>query len=170
MTAKKCLLSLVTTKEEAEEIFKLAKEYYSQYNSMSLFDMIDYDCVLQQITEEMLSGAKGYYFLVFKDAETKEPVGCAIVSIGNPWFNPKITVVNEEVTIAFKKGYGIARNLGAYMQFLVDNGKADMVVSGNAQKKSSKFVENSYKKLGYDSHEVFYYVAEDIKDRINKDK
>ena len=164
--AKKCLLSLVTTKEEAEEIFKLAKEIYSQYNTMPLFDMIDYDYVFKQIIEEMIGGTKGTYLLAFKDNETKEPVGCAVVSLGNPWYNPKITVVSEEVTIAFKKGYGIARNLGAYLQFLVEQGKADMAVSGNAQKKSSKQVENSYNKLGFDSHKVFYFVAEDLKDRL----
>ena len=167
--AKKCLLSLVTTKEEAEEIFKLAKEIYSQYNTMPLFDMIDYDYVFKQIIEEMIGGTKGTYLLAFKDHETKEPVGCAVVSLGNPWYNPKITVVSEEVTIAFKKGYGIARNLGAYLQCLVEQGKADMAVSGNAQKKSSKQVENSYKKLGYDSHEVFYYVTEELQERLNKE-
>lgn len=169
MTAKKCLLSLVTTKEEAEEVFKLAKKVYSEYNNMSLFNMIDYDVVFEQFINEMPKGVNGTYLLAFKDSDTKEYVGCAVVSIGSAWFNPKLTIVSEEVTIAFKKGYGISRNVGAYMQYLVSVGKADMAVSGNAQKKSSKQVENSYKKLGYDSHEVFYYVAEELQERLDKE-
>ena len=55
------------------------------------------------------------------------------------------------------------------MHYFVSIGKADMAVSGNAQKKSSKQVENSYKKLGYDSHEVFYYVTEELQERLDKE-
>lgn len=167
---RKCLLSLVTDPKEAEVLYDKAEEIYNAQNTMPLFKNADFKEIKRFLVEDCTKGKEGYYFLVFKDAETEEPVGIAVVSIGCPWYNPKILVVNEELTVAFTPGYGIARNLSAYLKFLVDQGKVDVAQAGNVQERSSKVVENTYKKAGYKSYSNFYYISEDLEERLTNRK
>lgn len=99
---------------------------------------------------------RDYSLVKVVEEETGKLKGAALISFGSPWYNPNIKVVNEECTVSFNKGFGIARVLSAYMESL----GYDVVVTSASNTPYLKTLENTYvKHLGYTKALSFFKVG-----------
>lgn len=102
---------------------------------------------------------KDYALIVVFDSETMELLGASLVSRGRPWYAPEgIHVYNEECTVSFKKGVGLARILSYTFEVLASKDKdCRLIMFSNANLPNQKMLENTYEKhLGYSSYKTFY--------------
>lgn len=102
---------------------------------------------------------KDYSLIAVFDSETMELLGASLVSRGRPWYAPKgIHVYNEECTVAFKKGVGLARILSFTFETISSkDNDCKLIMFSNANLPNQKMLENTYEKhLGYSSYKTFY--------------
>lgn len=159
---KKCRISRVDTMDEAQAIIEKAKELFTQEQSLPLFQATDFDYIEELITKIINGEISGYFLDQFKDVTTGEVVGACLFYIGAPWYNPKVCCIEELCTMSFKKGYGISRNVAAYMSYLVSKGAVDMACAGSAQPYCSKLIENSYDGAGYEKYYSYYQLSDKL--------
>ena len=158
------LIGLVETDEEVNYIVDNSRKYFEDTSALSIFKMTDFEYIKEFFKSIIKKDANTPYFLCkFTDSKTNEIVGFVLFSIGSPWYNPKLTAISEELTVSLKKGYGIARNVAAYMVYFVKEGKADIASGASAQTNCAPEVANSYAKLGYDRYPTYYLVSDTIK-------
>lgn len=136
-------------------IFKKAKEIIADNpKSISLFKNVDEE-YLKHFIEGIVKGQiTSYYIVSFTDYKG-DIVGACLLSKGSPWYNNKITVVSEEVTVAFQEGVGIARAVAKYLESILGD-EADVVMASSANKPVAKLIENTYAKLGYKTFKNYY--------------
>lgn len=161
----------IASEEDVDFIVDNGRKYFEDSGSLPLFQMTDFEYVrgfFKSIVKETLDAP--YFLISIKDKETGELVGAVLFSVGNPWYNNKIKVISEELTLSFKKGYGISRAIAWFMAYYVSQGKADVATGASAQTIISKEVENSYKKVGYKSYPTFYFMSEAIEHFNNKEQ
>lgn len=101
-----------------------------------------------------------YIIIGFYDDE--ELVGACLLSQGNPWYDPNIRILNEEFTISFKRGAGIARRLAAMMTEYLKQGHAEFVQTGSVNDWCAPMLKNSYKKAGFHIYNQYYLSKEDL--------
>ena len=103
-------------------------------------------------------GKDSGYFLLSCFDQNNELVGASLVSWGSPWYAPtSVIVFNEECTVAFKRGVGLSRALGHFLEGFAKDRKAKLVMFSNANLPSRKMLENTFEKhLGYSSYKTFY--------------
>lgn len=103
---------------------------------------------------------KDYALIVVFDNETNELLGVSLVSKGRPWYAPKsLLVYNEEFTVSFKKGVGLARILSFTFENVLakENKDCKLIMFSNANLPNKKMLENTYeKRLNYSSYKTFY--------------
>lgn len=102
---------------------------------------------------------KDYDLIVVFDNKTNELLGVSLVSRGRPWYAPKgIHVYNEECTVSFKKGVGLARILSFTFETISSkDNDCKLIMFSNANLPNQKMLENTYEKhLGYSSYKTFY--------------
>lgn len=100
-----------------------------------------------------------YGIIVVFKSDDLNPVGASLVSWGRPWYAPTgILVINEECTVALKRGVGIARILSFVLEkYASENKDFKLVMFSNANLPNRKMLENTYEKhLGYSSYKTFY--------------
>ena len=87
-----------------------------------------------------------------------ELVGASLVSWGSPWYAPTgVLVINEECTVAFKRGVGLARALAYVLEKVAKDEGFKLVMFSNANLPNKKMLENTFEKhLGYSSYKTFY--------------
>lgn len=95
-------------------------------------------------------------FFIVAFYEDKELVGGALFSIGNPWYNPGVSVLNEECTIALGRGHGICRRVAEFMEYLMETEGYDIIQASNANTPVAKYIENTYKGRDYKTFNTFY--------------
>lgn len=149
--------------------FKTAKEIYDK--AVSLFkDNPDSLPVFRKISEEdVLSVLKDaleydstYLLVAFYDKETDELVGACLFSMGHPWYNKSLYVLEEECTVSFKKGYGISSKVACLLKKFLKDDDVDIIQASSAQEWCSKIVENSYIKEGFKKYNTYYLTRYDI--------
>ena len=98
------------------------------------------------------------YFLLSCFDKNDELVGASLVSWGSPWYAPtSISVINEECTVAFKRGVGLARALAYVLEKTAKEKGFKLVMFSNANLPNRKMLENTFEKhLGYSSYKTFY--------------
>lgn len=99
----------------------------------------------------------GYSLLSCYD-QNEELVGASLVSWGSPWYAPTgVLVINEECTVAFKRGVGLARALANVLEKVAKDKGFKLVMFSNANLPNKKMLENTFEKhLGYSSYKTFY--------------
>lgn len=166
---RKCIISKVDSEDDVNTIVEYAKDIFTSDMSLSLFRITDFDYIKKLFNEIIKEDNNSNMFLCkFSDKDTGELVGAVLFSFGSPWYNPKIRFICEELTMSFKKGYGIARNIAAYMKYYVDNGLADIATGAASQEAVSNEIANSYSKFGYKEYPSFYLVNKTIADYNNE--
>lgn len=94
------------------------------------------------------------------DNETMELLGASLVSKGRPWYAPKnLIVYNEECTVSFKKGVGLARILSFVFENVLakENKDCKLIMFSNANLPNQKMLENTYERhLNYSTYKTFY--------------
>lgn len=98
------------------------------------------------------------YFLLSCFDKNDELVGASLVSWGSPWYAPtSISVINEECTVAFKRGVGLSRALAYVLEKVSKDRGFKLVMFSNANLPNKKMLENTFEKhLGYSSYKTFY--------------
>lgn len=108
----------------------------------------------------IIQAYKDYALIVVFDNETNELLGVSLVSKGRPWYAPKsLLVYNEEFTVSFKKGVGLARILSFIFENVLakENKDCKLIMFSNANLPNKKMLENTYeKRLNYSSYKTFY--------------
>ena len=106
----------------------------------------------------VLYGEDNDYFLLSCFDKNDELVGASLVSWGSPWYAPtSISVINEECTVAFKRGVGLARALAYVLEKTAKDRGFKLVMFSNANLPNKKMLENTFEKhLGYSSYKTFY--------------
>lgn len=158
------LISLVDNEADVDFIADNCERIFrNKKKSLPLFQMTDFD-YCRKLFKFISKGECEYpYFLCkFTDSKTKEIVGCVLFSIGSPWYAPKLNAISEELTVSFKKGYGIARSVAAYMSYFIKEGKADIATGASAQESCAGEVANSYAKVGYKQYPTYYMLSDKI--------
>lgn len=124
--------------------------FVSKYSNKDIV----YDFLKQIVLSEDNSG---YCVLSCYDKDM-ELVGASLVSWGSPWYAPtSIQVINEECTVAFKRGVGLARALAHVLEKTAKDKGFKLVMFSNANLPDRKMLENTYEKhLGYSSYKTFY--------------
>ena len=113
------------------------------------------------VTTFLLSVIGGYrpeYMLLSFYDENMDLVGASLVSRGRPWYAPTgIQVINEECTVAFKRGVGLSRALAFSVERLAIKNDVKLILFSNANLPCKKMLENTFEKhLGYSSYKTFY--------------
>ena len=98
------------------------------------------------------------YFLLSCFDKNDELVGASLVSWGSPWYAPtSVSVINEECTVAFKRGVGLSRALAYVLEKISKDRGFKLVMFSNANLPNKKMLENTFEKhLGYSSYKTFY--------------
>ena len=106
----------------------------------------------------VLYGEDDGYFLLSCFDKNDELVGASLVSWGSPWYAPtSISVINEECTVAFKRGVGLSRALAHALENICKDRGFKLVMFSNANLPNKKMLENTFEKhLGYSSYKTFY--------------
>ena len=106
----------------------------------------------------VLYGEDDGYFLLSCFDKNDELVGASLVSWGSPWYAPtSISVINEECTVAFKRGVGLSRALAYVLEKISKDRGFKLVMFSNANLPNKKMLENTFEKhLGYSSYKTFY--------------
>lgn len=163
--SKNTYLSSEEVKDEdlARKIFELGfKSIADNPNSIPLFKDVDEEYLWDFIKSVSNGETKGYFLIAFRDPEDESLVGACLFSEGSPWYNPNITVVSEECTVAFKRGYGVTRAVADYLESLLEYTDVDVVMASSANEHCSKLIENTYmnKFSGFKSYKTYYKVAD----------
>lgn len=159
---KDCLIvEEVHDVDVAKEIFELGfKDIAENPDSIPLFKNVDKDYLWYFLREVVKGNIKGYFLISIRDPEYESLVGSCLFSEGHPWYNPEVTVVSEECTVAFKKGYGITRVVAEYLEDLLEHPFVDVVMASSANEHCAKLIENTYmnKFSGFKSYKTYYKV------------
>lgn len=167
MTTKQHEL-IVTKVKYIEEAMVIAEEackvIANNPNSLGIYQCTDLWYMKEFLRNVVLAGLgkleahefRDYSLVKVEEKLTGKLKGAALISFGSPWYNPNIKVVNEECTVSFNKGFGIARALSAYMESL----GCDVVVTSASNTPYIKTLENTYvKHLGYTKTLSFFKVG-----------
>lgn len=95
------------------------------------------------------------YSVVLYYEDTKDwPVGVLLFSKGSPWYSDAL-VYNEECSVAFKRGLGLATANYLTLKYLMPK-KADLIQLSCANPPCAKMLENTYSRLGMNHYKTFY--------------
>lgn len=101
----------------------------------------------------------GFSILVFYDKELTLS-GASLVARGSPWYaSDDVQVLNEECTVSFNKGLGLARALVYSLELVASKicKTVRLIQFSNANTPCAKMLENTYKnRLGMSSYGTFY--------------
>lgn len=105
-------------------------------------------------------GREETVIITWHDVDTHEMVGVSLITGGQPWWNEDIYLVREDLTLAFKKGYGLARCVAKFMETVAEKDTSvKLLVGGCSIEKNMGAVANSYKKCGYSETKEFHKVV-----------
>lgn len=140
--------------EKSLILFKDNPESIPIFKNASDKDLID---TLYEAVDE-----KSNYLLTgLYDRETDELVGACLFSMGHPWYNKSLYVLEEECTVSFKKGYGVSAKVAYVLKTLLKAGDVDIIQAASAQEWCSKLVENAYTKEGFKKYNTYYLTKYD---------
>lgn len=122
--------------------------------SIPPFRDVDEDYV-HRFLENTNRGLNDDFFIV-AFYENNELVGGALFSQGNPWYNPGVSVLNEECTISLGRGHGICRRIAEFMEYSMTTGGYDIIQASNANTPVASYIRNAYEKRGYQTYSTFY--------------
>ena len=155
LSNKYVLAEEVTSLEVAKKLYnKTIPIIVDNPKSILLFREVDKE-YLWEFTKTVVSGKEPSYFLVSYVNEEGEYVGVSLFSKGNPWYNLKKTVISEELTVSFKRGFGITRAVSKYLESCLGD-TADIIMASSANTYCAKLIENTYSKFGYTSFKNYY--------------
>lgn len=128
--------------------------------NISVITNADTDYIKGFIKAVALGHIEEYFIIGFLDDD--EIVGACLLSQGNPWYDPNLVILNEEFTVSFKKGAGIARRLSEYLKEQLKEGNADFIQTGSVNDWCAPMLKNSYKKAGFHIYNQYYLSKEDL--------
>ena len=152
---KECYADICDDTEVDEVISKGIDIICNNPDSIEPFKNADKDHIKYFLKSVVKGEQEDYFLVVFKDLKDHHLVGTCLFSSGSPWYNPNIIAVNEECTVAFEKGYGIARAVAEELEFLLTIG-FDIVQASSANECVAKLIENTYNKYGFKQYKTYY--------------
>lgn len=105
-------------------------------------------------------GREETVIITWHDVDNHEMIGVSLFTGGQPWWNRNIYLVREDLTLAFKKGYGLTRCVAKFMENLAKSDQSiKLLVGGCSIEKNMGAVANSYKKCGYSETKEFHKIV-----------
>lgn len=153
---KKCYTARIKPKEVNEVLDKGFKSIIDNPKSIELFKNADKEYIKKFIRAIAKGELSDYFLMCFKDSTDNHIVGACLMSCGNPWYNPKLLVANEECTISFERGYGITRKIAEELLNVLNKGIADVVMASSANDCVAKLIENTYTKYNFKQYKTYY--------------
>lgn len=152
--------------KDPEEAVRIADKAISLIvdhpKNLSIIKNANKDYIRSFIREVAEGKIEDYFVIGFFDDD--ELVGACLLSIGNPWYDPTLRIINEEFTVSFKRGAGIARSLSKLLKGALDNDLADFVQTGSVNDWCAPMLKNTYKGEGFHIYNQYYLSKEDLKD------
>lgn len=160
---KELVSKAVKDMETAREIFEKSLSLFKDNpDSLPVFKNASESDILDTLYGASNPDWDSDYILVgFYDKETSELVGACLFSMGHPWYNKSLCVLEEECTVSFKKGYGISAKVAYLLKKTLKDGDVDIIQAASAQEWCSKIVENSYTKEGFKKYNTYYLTKYD---------
>ena len=141
---------------------KALSKVYTKNNNIALFKDINPEYI-KKFSYNVATNAKGfedYHIVGFYDDD--ELVGAMLFSEGAPWYNPNCVVFNEEFTVSFKEGSGIARRVADFLKKCLMNGLCTFIQTGSINDWCAPILYNTYTKLGFHTYNQYYLSKKDI--------
>lgn len=129
-------------------------------SNLKIIKDADKDYIRRFIFDVVSDKIEEYVLVGFYDDE--ELVGACLLSCGNPWYDPNLRIINEEFTVSFKRGAGIARRLSELLKHFLEEGVADFVQTGSVNDWCAPMLKNTYKKEGFHIYNQYYLSKEDL--------
>ena len=160
-------------KVAAEIVEKALNLIVDNPNNLSIIKNANKDYI-RNFIQNVVTGKITEYFLIGfydnYDEENEELVGACLLSTGNPWYDPNLLIVNEEFTVSFKKGAGIARRLSEYLKDILNySDDVSFVQTGSVNDWCAPMLRNSYKKAGFHIYNQYYLSKEDLNEFLWQD-
>lgn len=154
------------TPAQATWLIQSFVEHIKNHGPTVYRDFVDAEAITELLNDTCypfsgtpLDGKSGLIMFAF-ETENSELMGGCLLSVETPWFVKQGTLLSllEVATYAMPGYSGITRMTIALMEELSKQFTACPVVicAGASVPKSAPLVTNSYKKLGFQSHSVFY--------------
>lgn len=152
---------------QAEWLIKSFVEYIKNYGPTVYRNYVDAESIVELLNDTCypFSGTpcpeeSGLIMFTF-ETENSDLMGGCLLSVETPWFAKPGALVSlsEVATFAVPGHAGITRMTATLMQELSKKFVSDCPVvlcAGASVPKSAPLVTNSYKKLGFQTHSVFY--------------
>lgn len=132
--------------------------YRNFVNAEAIVELLNDTCF--PFSDTPCNEGSGLMMFTFETENSKLMGGC-LLSVETPWFAKPGTLlsVSEVATFAVPGHSGITRMTATLMEELSKQFVSDcpvVICAGASVPKSAQLVTNSYKKMGFQSHSVFY--------------
>lgn len=155
------------TPAHAEWLIKSFVDYIKNHGPTVYRDFVNAKAIAKLLNDTCypfsdtpLDGESGLMMFTF-ETENSELMGGCLLSVETPWFAKPGTLVSlsEVATFAIPGHSGITRMTATLMKELSKQFVSDCPVvlcAGASVPESAPLVTNSYRKMGFQSHSVFY--------------
>lgn len=154
---------IVDLKTAMEALDKCMESIIDNPNNLSFIRNLDKDYIRSFVKDVVLNNNQYDYRIIgFYSQSADELVGCCLLSYGYPWYSDKQRILNEEWTVSFKRGAGIARALSDYLIDCLKNDECDYIQTGSVNDWCAPMLKNSYVSKGFRIYNCYYLSKEDI--------